>query len=104
MKADLSAGALPFDDATFDAVVCVGTSTYLAPAALDEWLRVVRPGGLIGVTHKTAVWPLWEPRQEELCRSGRWREASLSPPLPYLPGFDESARRERAKVYFYRRQ
>lgn len=45
------AAALPFDDATFDAVTCLG-ALYLvedADAVLDELARVVRPGGRVVV-------------------------------------------------------
>lgn len=46
-----SVTALPYADATFDAVWCANTSQYLADnelrAALGEFRRVVRPGGLV---------------------------------------------------------
>ena len=45
--------ALPFPDATFDAVWCSNTLQYLQPdeemlAALREFRRVTKPGGLVG--------------------------------------------------------
>jgi arsenite methyltransferase len=46
-----SVTALPFDDGTFDAVWCANVLQYLSDAelstALDEFIRVVRPGGSI---------------------------------------------------------
>ena len=103
IKADLSK-ALPVGDAAFDALVCVGTTTYLDPSVIVDWIRVVKIGGLIGFTHKTAVWPSWEPRQEQLCKDGCWAEVFISEPLQYLPGYDDNARlNERCKMYFYRR-
>jgi ubiquinone/menaquinone biosynthesis C-methylase UbiE len=46
-----SVTALPFDDGAFDAVWCANVLQYLSDAelltALDEFKRVVRPGGLI---------------------------------------------------------
>lgn len=49
-EADLE--ELPFDDASFDAVVAVNSVFYAAspPAALRELVRVVRPGGRVVVT------------------------------------------------------
>jgi SAM-dependent methyltransferase len=43
---------LPFDDASFDAVIAVNSVFYAAspPAALQELVRVVRPGGRVVVT------------------------------------------------------
>jgi len=56
-KADLTA-RLPLDDATYDAVVCVGTLTegHVGPAALDELTRVVRPGGYLVATVLERIW------------------------------------------------
>jgi SAM-dependent methyltransferase len=38
---------LPFDDAAFDALVCIDSMNHFAdrPAVLSEWRRVLRPGG-----------------------------------------------------------
>ncbi|MGI8690257.1 MAG: class I SAM-dependent methyltransferase [Thermomicrobiales bacterium] len=45
--------ALPYDDATFDAVWCAATSQYLTDdelaTTLAEFRRVVRPGGLVAI-------------------------------------------------------
>ena len=69
-KADLSQ-PLALPAASFDAVLCVGTTTYLEPAVLRDWLRLVRVGGLVGFTHKSAVWPLWEPMQQQVKLIGK---------------------------------
>lgn len=104
VKADLSK-RLPLPDASYDMIVCVGTTSYLEPAVLADWLRIVRVGGLVGFTHKTVVWPTWEPAQERLLDEGAWSLVYMSDKLQYLPGYDENARlNERAKIYFYRRR
>jgi SAM-dependent methyltransferase/mannose-6-phosphate isomerase-like protein (cupin superfamily) len=103
-KVDLSVAPYPYEDESYDVVLCVGTTTYLRASVLDEWLRVVRPGGLIGFTHKSAVWPLWEGHQQDLVSQGKWEAAGLSEDLSYLPGYDENARlNERVRVYFFRK-
>jgi ubiquinone/menaquinone biosynthesis C-methylase UbiE len=48
----MDAVALAFDDATFDAVLC-GFAVFLLPdplAALQEWQRVLKPGGRLAVS------------------------------------------------------
>ena len=52
--------ALPPESSSFSILSCVGTSTYLNPSVLGEWLRVVEDGGLVVFTHKTAVLGEWE--------------------------------------------
>lgn len=55
--ADLTA-KLNIDDDSYDAVLCVGTLTagHVGPGAIDEFVRVVRPGGYIVATVHSAVW------------------------------------------------
>jgi SAM-dependent methyltransferase len=49
--ADLST-RLAHSDATYDVVVCVGTLTqgHVGPVALDEFVRITKPGGVIVAT------------------------------------------------------
>ncbi|MBE0533795.1 MAG: class I SAM-dependent methyltransferase [Rhodospirillales bacterium] len=51
IQADLTAG-LKIADATYDAVISVGTFTHnhVGPQGLDEVLRIVKPGAIAGIT------------------------------------------------------
>ena len=102
LKFDLSKN-LPFAADSYDALVCVGTTTYLDPSVIHEWCRIVKFGGYIVFTHKTAVWKIWEPIQEQLAHDMKIEKLSVSEDLPYLPGFSEDARlHERARIYIYK--
>jgi ubiquinone/menaquinone biosynthesis C-methylase UbiE len=66
IEADLRVGdaqALPFDDATFDTVVCtLSLCTIPDPAAaIAEMRRVLRPGGLMLLLDHigSSWWPIW---------------------------------------------
>ncbi|SPO07745.1 uncharacterized protein DNG_10440 [Cephalotrichum gorgonifer] len=67
--ADLSM-ALAFKDGTYDAVTCIGTLTqgHVGPGAIDEFVRVVKVGGLIVVTILDAIFGPggYEAKVEEL--------------------------------------
>lgn len=57
----MDAGAMHYGDGSFDTVVLYNAAFHLAdtlPAALDECLRVLRPGGLLAVI---SAWSLDKP-------------------------------------------
>lgn len=56
-RADLTA-RLPFEDAAYDATICVGTLTegHVGPEALDELLRVTRERVVVAILTR-----IWEP-------------------------------------------
>lgn len=49
--------ALPFDDAAFDALICIDAINHLPnrPVILDEWARVLKPGGILVFTDPIVV-------------------------------------------------
>jgi SAM-dependent methyltransferase len=48
---------LPFNDATFDALICIDAINHLPdrPAVLGEWARVLKPGGVLVFTDPIVV-------------------------------------------------
>jgi arsenite methyltransferase len=48
---------LPFDDGTFDVVMCESVLAFLPDreSALDEFVRVARPGGVVGINESTWI-------------------------------------------------
>lgn len=57
--AALGEDAIPgIDDDQYDAVICVGSLTigHVKPIALDEFVRIVKPGGVIGFTLRKDVY------------------------------------------------
>jgi predicted TPR repeat methyltransferase len=94
--------ALPAESSSFCILSCVGTSTYLNPSVLGEWLRVVKDGGLVVFTHKTAVLGEWEEEQDRLEEEGRWKCKYKSDPLFYLPALVNPGL-ERVYVFVYQK-
>jgi len=93
---------LPAATGAYDVMSCVGTTTYLDPTVFEEWLRVVKPGGILVFTHKTGVLAKWEAEQDRREQLGQWKKVYRSNPLYYLPtltGPDQ----ERVHVYVYKK-
>ncbi|UPK92347.1 hypothetical protein LCI18_003282 [Fusarium solani-melongenae] len=71
--ADLSQ-RLDILDQAYDVVVCVGTLTqgHVGPDAFDEFVRVVKPAGLIAATVRESVWQKngYEDKVKALDKSG----------------------------------
>ncbi len=82
-------GRLPFEDGHFAAVVSAGvfTTGHVGAEALDEILRILRPGGLAVLTVKDAVWEGgFRARVEELAGAGRLTLHDETPPYVSMPG------------------
>jgi ubiquinone/menaquinone biosynthesis C-methylase UbiE len=76
---------LPFDSASFDALVCIDAWNHLRErrAILAEWHRVLRPGGRVLFTDPITVTGMLT-REEMIVRSGSMGEFVFTP-----PGLDE---------------
>merc|ERR1719187_2653294 len=87
VQADLLA-RLPSADNFWDIVICLSATAFLTPSVLSEWLRVVKPGGLVVFSHPTAIAVTrgWEAEQDGMARRGEWSEEWASQEvLDYLP-------------------
>jgi ubiquinone/menaquinone biosynthesis C-methylase UbiE len=49
---------IPREDGSYDAVICVGTLTegHVGPTVLDEFVRVVKKGGVVDATVLSTIW------------------------------------------------
>ena len=75
---------------------------------LADWIRVAKPNGLIVFSHKSSVWPSWEPEQAILEQEKKlWTKIWVcDPPIPYLPSLKtdgENACQEMTKIYIYKK-
>jgi L-histidine N-alpha-methyltransferase len=81
----------------FGAAILVGVFSYgQAPAhALEEIVRLVKPGGVVVFTMRTDFFEQDEmgvrSKMEELEQAHAWRLLELGEPMPYLPNKDPSA-------------
>lgn len=75
LQADLTQ-KLQIEDNTYDAVISVGTFTcgHVGPEALEELVRVTKPGGLICFTVREQAWNEDNYRQtmDKMQQSGAW--------------------------------
>lgn len=84
--ADLNAG-IPQPDATCDAVLAVGTLTYLNPLLFHEVCRVLAPGGAFVFTFQPAVHTArgFQDIEDRLLTEERLERLFISDPFPPLP-------------------
>ena len=102
-KADLLQD-LPLTKSSFDYLLCVGTTTYLEPSCLEFWLGAVKSKGYILLTHKTTVWPKWEPIQAKFQDDQIWKHIWTSKDLFYLPSCAGEDIITRVRIYIYQKQ
>lgn len=82
------ARVLPFADASFGAVICLGVISYVEnhEAVLAEIRRVLKPGGIALVSCRSALAPaLWDPWQW-VRRTARRVLRGAPGPEPFTPG------------------
>lgn len=97
VQADLGLPLDPFPTNSFDAAILVGTFSYgQAPAsALDEIVRLVRPGGVVAFTLRTDFFEQdamsVRSKMEELERAHAWKSLAVTDPDRYLPNKDPEA-------------
>lgn len=91
--ADLNRPLEHADDAV-DGVLCVGVLSYVhAEPLFREWLRVVRPGGVVVFTSRDDFFAErgYDATLERLEREGGWRRIEVTGPMPYLADHEEFA-------------
>ncbi|WP_193181694.1 class I SAM-dependent DNA methyltransferase [Nisaea sediminum] len=97
---------LALGDESVDGILCIGVLTYLEEEPIfREWLRVLRPGGVVVFTSRD---DFWQSRgiADMLARleaAGHWTERHVSPPMPYLPGNPDFADKVRAIYGVFRK-
>ena len=88
---------LELGDDTFDGLVCVGVMTYVPDVeeCWREFVRVVRPDGVVVVTQREDLWAERRCRQviDDLTADGSWEQIEVTDARPYLPGHDNFADR-----------
>jgi predicted TPR repeat methyltransferase len=81
--------ALPFGDGHFEAVVSAGvfTTGHVGAEALDDLVRITKPGGALVLTIKDTVWNGgFSARVAEMARAGLIDLAEETPPYVSMPG------------------
>ena len=98
---DLNKYPYALEDAAFDAITCVGTLTYVEPGILQEFCRIVKPGGLVCYTNRSDRLQKFEVEEARLEKESCWRLIEKLGPLPYLPNHTDYAEKVQVYVYAY---
>lgn len=88
------------DDASYDALICVGTSGHLGRQAgrvradqvhrvLQEWVRVLKAGSLLAFSVEKMFWPAWEKEINMIRDMGLLVEVEAGVEVDFLPGHPE---------------
>jgi len=94
---------LPFEEGSFDCAISSAVTTYLDPSALNQWVPIIKKGGLLCVVHKASVWPKWVKEQEKLEENGTWKQVYCTKdPLPFLPSLAGEGT-NKARIYIYQK-
>lgn len=99
---DMQKLPLPCRDDSYDGLACVGVLTYVpdSSAILEEFCRIVKPGGVMILTQRSdlLVERDFPATLEALRREGRLNKTQVSEPMPYLPDNEEF--RDEIKVHY----
>ena len=69
-----------------------------------DWLRVVKPGGYVLLTHDTHVRVKWEEAQKNLLNEKKWKSIWRSDDLWYFPCCSQEDASTRVRVYVYQKR
>jgi ubiquinone/menaquinone biosynthesis C-methylase UbiE len=128
IAADAEHLPMELPSASFDAVMCIGTVGYLGrgerdengpaldhsreakgpPAEasrveklLQEWLRVLKPGGILGITAEVLLKSPWEDALHKLREEGHLTHLEASGPLLFVPkNMDKWISEQKVHMYF----
>lgn len=96
---------LPYQDNEYDAVCSIGVFSHVETyTVLDEFCRIVRPGGVIVFSQRDDLsakydFPTW---LKSLDERGKWTQTFVTESLPYIAGNEEyQANNITAKYYVY---
>ena len=70
---------------------------------MDDWLRLLKVGGLICLTHTSDVKEKWESYQTSLVTNKTWKEIWKSCDMYFMPSCDEEDIKIRSTVYVYQK-
>ena len=79
------------------------TDTAKISQVLEDWLRVVKPGGYIVLSHETKLWPEWEKAQSKLHNEKKWKYVWRSNSLWYLPVCEGEEEQSRVRIFVYQK-
>lgn len=88
-QVDMQQLPLPYADAAYDGLACVGVLTYLpdSEAVLREFARVLKPGGIMALTQRDDILRErdFAATLDSLVQAGVLAGRHVSEPMPYLP-------------------
>jgi len=86
-----STGINKLEKDRFDGCICVGVTSYIInfDNCIAEWIRIVKPGGLITFTHRTNIYDEdnngAKSVYEKFEKEGKWILLEKTEPMPYMP-------------------
>lgn len=101
-RVDMQKLPLPYEDNSYDGLICVGVLTYVPDSTgiLREFCRLVKPGGAMVLTQRSDLLAErdFPATLTSLEKEGLLVESSVSEAMPYLPDNEEF--RDEVKVHY----